>query len=171
MSVPFLTGPGFFVEDLGLATAGYVTAPAYFDVGDPIAPGSASAVELLGRFYGVDLRFGLDLIARGSGDLQRTAGLEALKANFARELVIAPGGIFWRPDYGIGLVEFLNKRATAENIAEMKRRIQVNLMSDPAVEDLTRLDVFVVADGLIEVFVDIRIAGQVQPIALGIGRS
>ncbi len=79
-----------------------------------------------------------------------------------------PGGIFWRPDYGIGITDFLNVRASAAEIVEMKNRIRSTLASDPAVEEVSPPEVVVNANGMIEVKVDIKVAGQVQPIALGV---
>jgi hypothetical protein len=168
MTIPILVGPGFVVEDMGLATRGRLTPTTVFEVGDPLPPSEAGATDLLGRFYGVDLRMTTDYLVMGSGDLQRTEGLEALKASFARALVTVPGGIFWRPDWGIGITDFLNRRASAADIHEMKNRIRTTLASDPAVDEVSAPEVVVNADGMIEVNVDVKIAGQVQPIALGI---
>jgi phage baseplate assembly protein W len=141
-----------------------------FEVGDPLPGGAAPAADMLGRLYGVDLRFELDYFVMGSGDLERTQGLEALKASFARSLVTTPGEIFWRPTFGIGITDFLNQRPTAAMIHEVKNRIRSTLLSDPAVEEVSKLDVIASADGSFQVHVTVRIAGQVQPIALGIRR-
>jgi hypothetical protein len=56
----------------------------------------------------VDLSYPGDLVVRGSGDLERTTGLGALRAAFARALITTPGELFWRPNYGVGATEFLN---------------------------------------------------------------
>jgi len=168
--IPLLSGPGFFVEDLGIATHGVVQPDIVYEVGEPLPAGAAPATDMLGRLYGVDLRFELDYFVTGASDLERTRGLEALKASFARALVTRPGEIFWRPTYGIGIVDFLNLKATTAMIHEVKNRIRSTLLSDPAVEALPRLDVFASADGSFEVFVNLRIAGQVEPIALAVRR-
>jgi len=168
MAMPILTGPGFIVEDMGLAAKGAITPTTYFEVGDPIAPSGMGATDLLGRFYGVDLRMMTDYLVMGSGDLQRTKGLEALKASFARALVTTRGGIFWRPEYGIGITDFLNRRASAAEIMDAQNRIRTTLASDPAVEQMDSPQVVVTAGGLVEIMVTVQVAGQIQPIALGI---
>lgn len=170
MGIPILSGPGFVVSDLSLATDGYMSA-TFFDVGEPLVPGTARAVDLFARFYGVDLRFAVDYFTKADGDLQLTEGLGALKASFARALVTVPGEIPWWPDYGIGITRFLNLRATAANIAEMKHRISLFYNGDPAVEEVVRRDVIVNATGMIEVFVDVKVVGQVVPIAIGISEA
>ena len=169
--LPILSGKGFLVEDLSLATGGMVRPDIVYEVGDPLAAGQLQATDILGRLYGVDLLFQLDYAVTGARDLERTRGLEALKASFARALVTKPGEIFWRPTYGIGITDFLNRATTAQMIHEVKNRIKTTLLSDPAVESLPKLEVFVSASGMFEVFVDLKIAGQVEPMALGVRRT
>ena len=168
MGMPILFGPGFMVEDMGIATRGLLTPTPYYEVGDALAPSEVGATDLLGRFHGVDLRMTTDYLMTGSADLQRTKGLEALKASFARALVTIPGGIFWRPGYGIGATDYLNKSASAAQIMDLQNRIRTTLASEPAVDEVKSPQVVVNSDGMIEVMVTVMIAGQVTPIALGI---
>jgi len=163
MTVRIFGGAGFTVFDVSLATGGKVSPDVVYNYGLPAVPGTEGVQDHLARLYGVDLFYQEgDFLLQGSGDLQLTKGLGAFRANFARSLATPPGNLFWRPNYGIGLVEFLNRPATAANIWEMKNRIQQTLGSDPAVEEITRNDVLLDRDviGLIEVFVDVVVSGQ-----------
>jgi len=163
MTIRIFGGAGFTVFDISLATGGVVSPDVVYNYGLPAVPGDEGIIDHLARIYGVDLYYQEgDFLLQGNGDLALTKGLGAFRANFARAIATPPGDIFWRPTYGIGLVEFLNKPATAANIYEMKNRIQQTLGADPAVEEVTRNDVLVSRDvtGLIEVFVDIVVSGQ-----------
>ncbi len=152
------------IDPIGPLSGDTVQPDLYFEIGDPQQPGGSR--DLLAEIYGRDLRFGEDfLLLAASGDLQRTTGLEALRASLTRAIVLEPGEIFWRPDYGIGLTNFLNLPASAANIHEMKNRISSTLASDPAVEEVFDPSVVVSRDGgLIEISVKVRIAGQEETI-------
>ena len=171
MAIRIFGGAGFTVFDVGLATGGIVTPDVVYNYGLPSVRGADNAEDHLARLYGVDLFFQQgDHLLMGNGDLALTRGLGAFRANFARALVTTPGDIFWRPDYGIGLVEFLNARATAAASYEMKNRIQQYLSSEPAVEEVTRNEVTISRDtiGLVEVFVDVVVSGQQASLQLQI---
>ena len=169
MAFKLFGGPGFIVSDLAIATHGVVTPDIIYNYALPAVPGTQNTEDHLARLYGVDLLFDQgDYRLQGNGDLALTRGLEAFKANFARSLVVRPGDIFWRPNYGIGLVEFLNAPATAANIFEMKNRIQQSLTSDAAVEEITRNDIEISRNpiGLIEIFTSVVVAGQATALQL-----
>jgi hypothetical protein len=171
MAIRILGGPGYTVFDIGIATGGVVTPDTVYNYQLPAVPGEGNIDDHLARLYGVDLFFQQgDFLLQGNGDVRLTRGLGAFKANFARSLVTPPGDIFWRPRYGIGLVEFLNARATAGTIYEMKARIQTSLSENAAIEEISRNDVLVSRDpiGLIEIFVDIVLSGQPTAIQLEI---
>lgn len=163
---PLISGPGFELTPLLPPEQ----LNEYFEIGDPLNP--ADRVDYLGEFYGVDLRFGEDFLTQADGDLQLTTGLEAFRANLARALVTRKGDIFWRPDYGIGLQEFLNARPTAEARAEMENRIRSTLGSNPDVEEVVEASVTQSASGdLIEVNIRAFVLGEDVLVAFGISAA
>jgi len=122
--------------------------------------------------YGVDLRYPGDLVVRGSGDLERTRGIEAFKSAFARALITSPGELFWRPDYGIGATEFLNRPINKATILDLKNRIRRSAQSEAAVERVDELEVsYSPTSELLEVRVRVLIAGVSAHFALGVRRT
>jgi hypothetical protein len=172
MGNPLIVGPGVVVEDLAIATGQRIQGAPFYDV-DPEGRSPSPIDRALENVYGVDLAYPGDLVVRGSGDLERTTGIGALLANFARALITTPGELFWRPTYGVGATEFLNLPVSAGNIAELKNRIRRNLSADPAVEQVDDPVVSIAADGsgLIEIDVFVRIAGHGQRFQLAIRRT
>lgn len=163
-------GPGFAVSDISHATAGVIGTPIAFEVGLPAVRTGQDIKTHLTRIHGVDLRFHTDFFLKANGDLQLTSGLEAFRNNLARSLVTPKGALHWRPDYGIGLVEFLNMKASAANVYEMQNRIHLNLRAEKSVEKISRNEVRMgVGDpGVIEVFVNVVASGQPLHAALEI---
>jgi len=164
-------GPGFFVEDVAIATQQHVqpslASPSAAQAGLSAKTPAERALEAI---FGVDLNFPGDLVVKGSGDLELTSGLGALKASFARALITTPGEIFWQPDYGIGATEFLNRPASAPILHELKNRIRTTLASDPAVDEVTEPTVTVTSNGLVEVDVRVSTAGKSERFLLRVGR-
>jgi phage baseplate assembly protein W len=171
MAIRLFGGAGYTVFDVALATGGKVSPDVVYNYGLPAVPGTEGLADHLARLYGVDLFYQQgDFLLQGNGDLALTTGLGAFRASFARALATPPGDIYWRPNYGVGLVEFLNLPATAANFHEMKNRIQQTLGSDPAVEEITRNEVTLSRNvtGLIQVFVDVVVGGQPTSLSLEI---
>lgn len=174
MSDPMFTGPGFAVEPLSIATQGLVqTAIAYEGVDltprPPVRPGRELAEQRLGERYGVDLDFPGDFVVLGSGDLALTAGLEGLRACFARGVVTSPAELFWRPRYGVGATEFLGRPRSAANLSELRNRIQATLIDHVSVDEIRRLEVSTRPNvAMVEVETQVIVAGREQSIGLRI---
>lgn len=170
MSMMLFGGPGFMVSDLSIATGGVIGAPIAFQYGLPASRAGQTVENHLARIYGVDLKMENDFFVNGNKDIRLTTGLGAFKANLARALVTPKGAIWWSKDYGIGLVEFLNQKASAANLHEMQNRIHLNLRAEPAVEEVSRNQVIagVANPGVIEVYVNVIVSGQALHIALEI---
>lgn len=160
-----IVGSGFVADYLHEVTGGIYQSEPYFEVGEA-ATLPRTEEGFLGRIFGVDLLYANgDLETGASGDYRLTSGLEAFRAAFLRSLVTKPGEIFWWPDFGIGIVDYLNLHASAENIQEIKRRIRSSIARNELVEDIAALDVVVNADASrIDIRVAIVVAGQTRPL-------
>ena len=112
------------------------------------------------RVYGTDLARDSDYILTSAGDLKVISGLAALRANFMRALVTVPGEIFWRPRYGVGLLELLNSKVTAAAIEEKKSQIRTYLMREPLVDKVGPLSITLTATtpGLLVIDIGIVVA-------------
>lgn len=175
MSSPFpatiFVGNGFLVEDLFLATGGILRSRPVYDVGVAAPPGAAQ--DVLGARFGIDLKFpGGDLSVDGNGDLDLTMGTDGFRAAFSRALITEPGEIFWRPNYGIGVLRLLNQRLSASLIAEIKRRIEQYANDQPEIIELERNDVGVGPSGdVVDVAIQIRLNTGREDIGVRIRRA
>ena len=67
------------------------------------------------------------LTAATDGDAPLCADLECLFQNIALEAVMQPGDLFYDPDFGWGLYDFLGSENDALPRPEMTQRVRVNL--------------------------------------------
>lgn len=124
-------------------------------------PGT-SAARAFSRAYGVDLRWRDGFEVASNGDVREESGLDVLRANFERALVVTPGEIFWRPDYGIGIGTYLGRKLSASTLEELRTRISSWLLRQPLVERVDPLKLYVSLDlpGVLEIHLGVRVASQ-----------
>lgn len=126
--------------------------------------------ETLALRYGIDCSFYQgDLIATGAGDFMLTEGVEGIRQVIARSLITSPGELFWRPNYGIGVEEFLNAPMSAATVSEIKSRIRHSLEDQDDVEEILAVDVSMYDDGRIEIDLTVRLAGMDIDLSTTIG--
>ncbi len=80
-----------------------------------------------------------DMKVGPGGDLSTVAGVDSLLLRIDRMLVTNPGEIFHRPDFGIGIIRFLNQNNTADNAARLHNEIKRNLAKDPDIERVVQV--------------------------------
>lgn len=161
--MPF-RAPGFSIDDLFLATEGHVSTYT-LDPGAPREPGLARD-ELAAR-YGIDLRFPGDLLVAANGDFQLTAGIEGFRQVFTRALITSPNELFWTPEYGIGITEFLNVPASAASAHELQNRIRTFLEGQPDVNSIDQVEVRLSpTGGTIELYLRFTLEGVRERLGL-----
>lgn len=74
-------------------------------------------------------------------DYQIIAGLGNLRQAIYHRLITNPGELFAHPDYGAGLEEYVSAPINLETRAEITRRIKDQLMKEPRVHKVTKINV------------------------------
>lgn len=127
------------VSPLGVASRGLVGGesetpipPGISIVGDPAA---IQREVLL-----VDALFeGGDFALTTSGDLALVEGLQNLRDAIGRRLITRSGQVVFRPEYGIGIIDFVARPNSERNKQDMINRVRANLMDDSRVEKILSL--------------------------------
>ncbi len=97
----------------------------------------ASADEL----YGKDVAFKSDFVRSATGDLDTIDGLSNLKEALIRRVLTQPGSIIHRPDYGVGLKNYLNGLNSISTQQKLALKIQEQVEKDERVEQFLGLRV------------------------------
>jgi phage baseplate assembly protein W len=98
--------------------------------------------------------FGYDIFFQGmlqltpGGDYKRIGGAENVKAAIYRRLLTRPGDYRFRPDYGVGLQDFVKKAPTTALLDQLRQRVIDNLSLDIR---LSQIDVTVESDAINDV--------------------
>lgn len=171
-------GPGFTATDpLSITTRGVLDTGLHYEVDlDPHAIDTTRTTQevaeaALGRRWGVDLSFPGDFEVMPNGDLALTNGLEGVRAALTRAIITAPAELFWRPDYGIGATEFLNRQPSSATMNSLQNRVRSTLLQHAAVDEVKRCEVVSQGDALLEVNVELVLVGHLQPLAIQIRRE
>jgi len=90
---------------------------------------------------GTDIYQEADFRIGSNGDLCTASGIDGLKYRIDRMLLTAPGEIFHRPDWGVGIIRFLNRPNNANTIAQLRNAIIRNVSKDPDVERVVRVGI------------------------------
>ncbi len=111
--------------------------------------------------YGYDIWFRKDFQITNGGDYVRIGGEANIKAALYRRMLTRPGEYKFRPDYGVGVQDFVKKAPTTANLDQLRQRIIDNLSLDPR---LTSIVVTVEADTIqlvpvLRVFVQAVVSG------------
>jgi phage baseplate assembly protein W len=73
-------------------------------------------------------------VVTASGDYALVEGLEALKQAIWIRLIVSPGEYAGRPDFGVGLPQYVKKRTTPALLDEIRQRILDQLSKDDRIE-------------------------------------
>lgn len=174
MVQPIVSGPGYELFPLEQATEGHIQVGILLEHEAPTGPDSCDPRQVLRDFFGQDLLYNRSghLEVGSKADLLLCSGAECVKANIARALVTVPGDLVHRPDYGVGIQDFVNLPATPANFEELKARIRASLESNQDVETIEKLEVKRGVDvSVIEIELVVRVSGQPVQLAVGVRRA
>jgi phage baseplate assembly protein W len=87
------------------------------------------------RVLGRDILFDGDFQATPDGDWQTVEGIAAMRQAVYHRLITRPGEYRFRPEYGVGVQDFLKEEMTPSAIADLKTRIRTNILQDRRVSD------------------------------------
>ena len=87
---------------------------------------------MLNDIYKTDLSFG----AAPTGDLERISGIENVREELLRRLITSPGTLVHRPEYGVGVKDYLNGINRLGNKRQLAIKIQEQFTQDPRVASL-----------------------------------
>lgn len=80
---------------------------------------------------------GGELIAAADGDAALVSDLECLIQDIRNEAMTYPGDLFYDPEYGYGLQDFIQKQGTEMVRLELTERIRRRLRGNEAIETNT----------------------------------
>jgi len=108
---------------------------------------------------GKDILFNGDYQLTSAGDYVLLSGLEALRQAIYRRLLTRPGEYKLRPEYGVGVLDFVKKRRVQSTLDVLEQRIVDQLSFEQRIEEVVAVVVDRITDGL-QVKVVIRAAGK-----------
>lgn len=88
-----------------------------------------------------DIAFKNTLESSPSGDLQAVSGYENVKQQLFHRLITQPGKLVHRPDYGVGIKDFLNSVNSISNQRALALRIDEQFRKDLRVQDVLNVSV------------------------------
>jgi phage baseplate assembly protein W len=80
-----------------------------------------------------DIFFDSDFLASRDGDWTVVEGTEAMRQALYHRLITSPGEFKMRPDYGVGVLDFVKEASMVE---QLKTRIRTNLLQDRRIQDV-----------------------------------
>ncbi len=108
---------------------------------------------------GKDLLFDGDYGISAAGDYVLLEGIEALRQAIYRRLLTRPGEFRARPEYGVGVLDFVKKRNTLATLDELRQRVFDQLSLDDRISEVRSVVVETIVDGL-QIGVVIEAAGE-----------
>lgn len=78
-----------------------------------------------------------ELVAAADGDAQLVSGLDCLVQDIRHEAMTYPGDLFYDPDYGYGLQDFIQAPSTELSRLELTERIKRRLRTNDSIEAAT----------------------------------
>jgi phage baseplate assembly protein W len=98
------------------------------------SPRVADVDQLTSDLYGLDLAFRDDLLIGPGGDYLLTDGRETIRQAVMRRLATAPGEYAVRPQYGVGVGQYVKRRLTRATLDELRQRIVDQLAQEDRIE-------------------------------------
>lgn len=97
--------------------------------------------QALADQVGEDLYFSSDYEIAAAGDYRTVTAFENLRLSILRRLSVSPGEWKTRPEYGVGIRQFVKKALTSGRKAELKNRIVENLRRDDRIEKVDEVTI------------------------------
>ncbi len=121
------------------------------------APSSETDQQVL--LLGKDIFFNGDFDVNAAGDFVLLEGLEAVRQSIYRRLMTRPGEFKLRPEYGVGVINFVKKRRIQSTVDQLRQRIVDQLSLDTRIAEVLDVVVEQITDGL-KVGIVVRVAGE-----------
>lgn len=108
-----------------------------------------------------DIALITDMQRAPDGDLQSITGLRNIKEALYRRLVATPGTLAHRPEYGVGVKQFLNSVNSLNNQRAFALKVKEQFEQDPRVDSVVglRFEQDDVVPGKFTIFIKVKIAG------------
>ena len=100
------------------------------------------------KLLGKDVLFNGDYAVTAAGDYVLVEGLTALRAAVYRRLLTRPGEYKARPEYGVGIMDFVKRRNVPTTLAEIRQRVTDQLSLDPRISEVREVVVEAFPDGI-----------------------
>lgn len=103
-------------------------------------------------------------LVAADGDIDTVSGIENVKAALFRRLMVVPGTLVHRPNYGVGVKNFLNAVNSLDNQRALATRIKEQFELDFRVREMIGMRVTTEEGGKVIIFVrvDLEGFGEVQ---------
>lgn len=110
--------------------------PTTFTVPADTAPSVGSIDEVQRDLYGKDLMFTDDLKLGAGGDYLTWEVSEAVRQAIMRRLMVSPGEFAVRPDYGVGVPDYVKKRGNKATLDELRTKIIAQLGKEDRIQSV-----------------------------------
>lgn len=90
----------------------------------------------INEIWGTDIRHKKDYVKDSTSDRALISGFDNLKDALFRRLVTEPGTLVHRPEYGVGIKQFLNAPNTLSNQKALAVRINEQFLRDDRVQQV-----------------------------------
>ncbi len=105
-------------------------------------PGGATLPEASeSDFFGEDILFTDDLQVTAFGDYALVEGGVALRQAILIRLLVAPGEYATRPDFGVGIRQWVKKRLTTAEMDDVRQRIIDQLSKEDRIEKVSEVTI------------------------------
>ncbi len=103
-----------------------------------------------GDALGTDLLHEDELPLDGAGDYIEVSGEDNLRLSLRRRMIVRPGEYKFRPNFGVGILDFLKKPLTSSRLDEIRTRIVNSFGSERRLESVSSiaLDPYIATSGL-----------------------
>lgn len=128
------------------------------DNSESAQPENVTRSNQLDRF-GKDVFFDGDFAVNSRGDYVTIEGLPALRASILRRLVTRPGELRARPEYGVGVNDFVKKPATASTFDNLRVAIIDQLAFETRIDSVDDVAIRTVGSG-ISIVIRISVSGR-----------
>ena len=98
-------------------------------------------MALINEFYLKDIAHKGDLLASPSGDLQVVTGENNIREALFRRLMTVQGSLIHRPNYGVGIKQFVNAPNTFDNQRLIAQRIKEQFELDFRVDEVVAVQI------------------------------
>jgi phage baseplate assembly protein W len=119
-------------------------------------PQEAAEALALGR----DVYSSADRLVTGSGGYALAEGLANLRLALWRLLITAPGELYHRPDYGIGIRRHLNQPMGAARMRELRTEIIAQVAKDPRISKVVNVSLSLDASGVLAVGIEVEASAR-----------